>query len=519
LLFSSSIFLFLFLPAALLGYQILSRFGRTAMLSWLSLISMFFYAYWNPLYLILLLVSIAMNHLFSLRLGENRSERLRGLWLSLAIVANLLLLIYFKYLFPLLNFFHAHGLIRRGFADVVLPLGISFFTFTQIAYLIDLRQGIARQQGILSYSVFVTFFPHLIAGPIIHPRELMPQLDEGRIRGLSVDDVALGMTWFVMGLAKKVLIADRIAPLADLLFAHPTAAGLATSWLGALAYAMQLYFDFSGYSDMALALAKMFSIDFPINFDSPFKAHGIIEFWQRWHMTLSRYLNEYLYTPTLRFMTSRRLSQGKKVTRKAAATPSGFFDMVFVPTMWTMGIAGIWHGAAPQFFLFGLLQGIYLVINHGWRYLTPKGSRFHDILPAPLLTVITFVAFLISLVFFRAANLQESFYILGGMFGFHGIGPTFLSNANLADLPTTAFFLRSLKGCVISLTVCFFIVWGLPNTQEILGQLPKEAKRFPSVLPHLRWRPNAAWSLGLAGVLCVVILMLDASTRFLYFQF
>jgi alginate O-acetyltransferase complex protein AlgI len=519
LLFSSSIFLCLYLPAALLGYQLLSRFGRMAMLSWLALISIFFYGYWNPPYLILLLGSTFMNYLFSTRLGEGKPERSRSNWLVAAITANLLLLMYFKYLFPLLNFFHAHAMISHGFADVVLPLGISFFTFTQIAYLIDLRQDIARQQGILGYSVFVTFFPHLIAGPIIHPRELMPQLDEGRIHGLRSDDMALGMSWFVMGLGKKVIIADRIAPLADMLFAHPRSAGLGTSWLGALAYAMQLYFDFSGYSDMAVGLARMFSIEFPLNFESPFKSHGIIEFWQRWHMTLSRYLNEYLYTPALRWINGRRMDRGKKVSRKAAATVDGFFEMVFLPTMWTMGIAGIWHGAGPQFFIFGLLQGVYLVINHAWRYGTPRGSRFHDVVPAPFLIVLTFVSFLVSLVFFRAGNVHEAVYILGSMFGAHGVGPSFASNPQVADLPTIAFFLKSVKGCVASLAACFFIVWALPNTQEILNQMPKDHIRHPSLLPWLSWRPNLLWSLGLTGLLCMCILMLDAGTRFLYFQF
>ena len=519
MLFSSNVFIFFFLPVALIGYQLLSRFGRTPMLLWLSAISLFFYGYWNPPYLVLLLASIAMNFGFSFGVGpQQTSEKARSNWLVTGIVSNILLLMYFKYLFPLLNFLHIHGALPHSFADTVLPLGISFFTFTQIAYLIDLRQGIAVQQGIVPYSVFVTFFPHLIAGPIIHPRELMPQLDEGRIHGLRSDDVTLGITWFVMGLAKKVLIADRIAPIADVLFAHPHAAGFSLSWIGALAYAMQLYFDFSGYSDMALALAKMFSIDFPINFDSPYKAHGIIEFWQKWHMTLSRYLNEYLYTPTLRYMNGRRMDAGKKVTRKASATPSGFFDMIFVPTMWTMGIAGIWHGAGPNFFIFGVLQGVYLVINNAWRIFTPKGTPLHQKVPAPFLIVLTFVCFLISLVFFRSATFHDATYILGTMFHLHG-GPTFAADPYLADLPSIAFYLKTAKGSIAALAVCFFIVWSLPNTQEILDQLPKDYLRMPSILPNLRWRPTMVWSLGLSALLCIVILMLDASTRFLYFQF
>ena len=520
LIFSSNIFIYMFLPVALIGYQIVSRFGRTAMLSWLTLTSLFFYGYWNPPYLLLLLGSMLMNFGFSRKLSENNPEKTRSTWLTIGIVANILLLVYFKYLFPILNFFSAHRLSHHQFADVILPLGISFFTFTQIAYLIDLRQDIAKLQGIVPYSVFVTLFPHLIAGPIIHPRELMPQLDEGRMKGLQADNVALGLTWFVMGLAKKVLIADRIAPLADTLYNHPaSAAGFSLTWLGALAYAMQLYFDFSGYSDMALALARMFNIRFPFNFNSPFKAQGVIEFWTRWHMTLSRYLNEYLYTPTLRWMSSRRMDRGLKANMKAAATPSGFFDMVFIPSVWTMGIAGIWHGAGLQFLAFGLLHGLYLTINHAWRFLTPRGSRFHAKVPAPFLVVLNFLAVLAGLVFFRASSTREALYILGTMLGFHGKGPSFESNPFVDQMPTIAFFLKHPKGCVLALAVCFFIVWGMPNTQEILEQLPKDHVRMPSLLPRLNWRPTAIWSLGLTAIFCLSVLMLDGGAKFLYFQF
>ena len=248
-------------------------------------------------------------------------------------------------LFPLLNFFNRHGLVHHGFPDAFLPLGISFFTFTQISYLIDLRQGIADRQGLISYTVFVTFFPHLIAGPMINAREIMPQLETLSPGGLRSDDMALGLSWFILGLGKKILIADRLAPLADALYAHPASFGLTSTWLGVICYAMQIYFDFSGYSDMALGIARMFSIRFPINFNSPYKAPSIIEFWQRWHMTLSRYLNEYLYTPILRVVNSRRMDAGKKVSHKAQVTLGGFSQMVFFPTMVTMFITGIWHGA------------------------------------------------------------------------------------------------------------------------------------------------------------------------------
>ncbi len=519
MLFSSSIFIFLFLPASLIGYQVLSRFGRPALLGWLTVTSLFFYGFWNPVYLILLLGSMVMNFVFSHRIGEGTDEASQSRWLTTAIIANLLLLVYYKYLFPVLNFLHVHGPLPHGFSDVVLPLGISFFTFTQIAYLIDLRQGIAKRQGLLPYSVFVTFFPHLIAGPIIHPRELMPQLDEGRIGPLRLNDVALGASWFIMGLGKKVLIADRIAPLADVLYAHPHDAGLSTAWLGSLCYAMQLYFDFSGYSDMAVALARMFSLEFPINFNSPYKSAGVIDFWQRWHMTLSRYLNEYLYTPMLTWVSGKRLDAGKKASRKAAATPEGFLHMVAFPTMTTMFIAGVWHGAGLQFLVFGLLHGFYLCVNNAWRLLTPKGHRWHAVVPVPAMVLLTFLSVLVGQVYFRADSVHDATYVLGTMIGLHGLGNGFSAFPYLGEIPTISSFLHSPLLTVAALAGCFFIVWALPNTQEILGQLPSGHTRLPGLLSRLNWNPTAVWSLGLAVIFCMVILLLDASTRFLYFQF
>jgi alginate O-acetyltransferase complex protein AlgI len=518
MLFSSNYFIFFFLPASLIGYQLVSRFGRTASLAWLTLISLFFYGWWNPAYLILLLSSIVLNFLFSHFLGPNRSEAARSRWLAAAITANLLLLGWFKYLFPLLNFFHRHGLIRHGFADVLLPLGISFFTFTQIAYLIDLRQGIAKQQGLLPYSVFVTFFPHLIAGPIIHPREIMPQL-ESRLGRLRSDDMALGLSWFIMGLGKKVLIADRIAPLADVLYASPAQFGLVATWLGALCYAMQLYFDFSGYSDMALGLARMFSIEFPLNFDSPYKAASIIEFWQRWHMTLTRYIGEYLYTPILRSVNSRRMDAGKKVSRKAQATVEGFISMVAFPLMVSMFVVGVWHGAGIQFLIFGVLHGFYLVINHAWRLLTPKGHTLHARLPILVSVLITFSGVLAGEVFFRANGVHDACYVLETMIGVHGLGPSLDGNSLLSQIPSTSVFLTQTTTAIAAVAVCLLIVWGMPNTQEILGQLSRDTVRLPSLLPRLSWRPTALWSLSLMILFCISILMLDAGTRFLYFQF
>ena len=520
MLFSSGTFIFLFLPISLIGYQLLSYLGRRALLGWLAATSLFFYGFWNPRYLLLLAASILINFLFSIAVGrESSSEGTRGRWLFGAVAANLLLLGWFKYLFPLLGFFHYYGLLSSDYGEILLPLGISFFTFTQIAYLIDVKQGVAKRQGLLTYSVFVTFFPHLIAGPIIHPREIMPQLEEGRLRGLRVDDVALGLSWFVMGLAKKVLIADRVAPLAGALYTHPQSFGMVATWLGALCYVMQLYFDFSGYSDMALGLARMFSIEFPFNFNSPYKSSSVIVFWTRWHMTLSRYLAEYLYTPLLRAVNSRRMDQGKKVSRKAQTTPEGFLWMVFYPLMTTMFLAGVWHGAGLQFLAFGVFHGSLLVINHAWRLFTPKGHPLHAKLPTPAAVLLTFAGVVVSLVFFRAQSVSDAFYVLGTMAGLHGAGSAFVGNPLIRAIPTMSWFLHSPVSASVAVSLCFFVVWAMPNTQEILGQKPHDEVRLPSVMPNFEWKPSAVWSVALTILFCASILLLDANAQFLYFQF
>jgi D-alanyl-lipoteichoic acid acyltransferase DltB (MBOAT superfamily) len=335
MLFSSNVFIFFFVPVALIGYQLLGRFGRRAVFGWLSLVSLFFYGYWNPKYLFLLGGSILLNFVASRVIARVASERSKTIALVTAITANIALLFWFKYLFPLLHFFHSAGWLSRDYGSVILPLGISFFTFTQISYLVDLAQGQAERQDLLSYLLFVTFFPHLIAGPILHHKEMMPQFAENQFAestspthlrrfSLNPDDVALGLTWFLMGLAKKVLIADKLAPTADLAFQHAGSLSATSAWTGLIVYSMQIYFDFSGYSDMALGLARIFSIRFPLNFDSPYKATSVTEYWQRWHMTLTRYITLYLYNPLLLAVQRRRLAAGRKISRKALTTVGGF---------------------------------------------------------------------------------------------------------------------------------------------------------------------------------------------------
>jgi D-alanyl-lipoteichoic acid acyltransferase DltB (MBOAT superfamily) len=515
MLFSSNVFIFLFLPVALLGYHLLARFGRVALFGWLSLTSLFFYGYWNPKYLFLLVGSIALNFAASRAIVAASSDRGKSAWLAIAVTANLALLGWFKYLFPLLDFFHGTGWLARDYGHVLLPLGISFFTFTQIAYLIDLKQEMAEAQDLLSYVLFVTFFPHLIAGPIIHHSEMMPQFAAQRHSGLRADDMAVGTTWFLLGLGKKVLIADRFGPIADSFYYGPHAFGTMATWVGVLSYAIQLYYDFSGYSDMALGLARMFSLTFPVNFNSPYKATNIIDFWQRWHMTLTRYLNLYLYNPLALAMSRRRIKSGKKASKKAQKTLEGFLQLIALPLVTTMFLAGIWHGAGLQFILFGLAHAFYLAVNHAWRTFVAEDSPWQKLLPAPVGVLLTFSCVLVGQVFFRASSASSAFYVLGTLVGLHHGGGL----DAFQGLHSSSRFANHGPQAALYIAIAFAIFWALPNTQEILGQV-EETERNPSVAGGwLRWQPNLLWALVLILLTAVTMPFINASTSFLYFQF
>jgi alginate O-acetyltransferase complex protein AlgI len=515
MLFSSNVFLFLFLPVVLIVYQLLARFGRIAVFSWLSLASLFFYGYWNPKYLFLLLGSIALNFIASRGIVAAQSDRAKSLWLTAAITANLALLGWFKYLFPLLAFGHTIGWVQRDFGRVILPLGISFFTFTQIAYLIDLRQEMAEPQGLLSYVLFVTFFPHLIAGPIIHHSEMMPQFSTQRHTSLRADDMAVGTTWFLMGLGKKVLIADRFGPVADMLYWQPQRFGTAATWVGVLCYAMQLYFDFSGYSDMALGLARMFSLTFPVNFNSPYKAANIIDFWQRWHMTLTRYLNLYLYNPLALHMSRRRIARGRKASKKAQKTIEGFSQLIALPMFTTMFLAGVWHGAGLQFIVFGLAHAVYLTINHAWRTFVAEDSPWQKLLPTPVAVLLTFACVVVGQIFFRAASVPSALYVMGSMLGLHGGGGLIA----YTGLGTGSRFALTAGEAAAHIAAGFAIVWALPNTQEILGQVEEDARTPSPGSRWLRWQPTIVWAVAIIALTAVILPRIDESVSFLYFQF
>ncbi len=506
MLFSDPLFVFIFLPISIAGFAFFGRFGRNTAIGFLAFVSLFFYAQWCFTISAwgtfqVLIWSILFNYGVARAIAASAKRvRRQSAILIGGITCNLLMLGYFKYLTSTLNYAHSLGLTQTEWPAILLPLGISFFTFTQIAYLVDLKQGVAKRESLLSYFLFVTYFPHLIAGPILHHKEIMPQFREERRYGLDANDVAVGLTWFAMGMFKKVMIADRIAPYANVLFMFPRQAAW-NSWSGALMYAMQLYFDFSGYSDMAVGLARIFSIRFPLNFDSPYKSQSVIEYWQRWHMTLTRYIMAYLYSPFLFWISARRQAKGKKVSKKAQATLEGFASMIAGPTFFTMFLAGVWHGAGAHFFAFGLLHGLYITGIHAWRTALSPTNRLRQFVNGPVAVLITFAAVLAGDIMFRSAGLHDTFTIYKGMLGFHGKGVMW---------PAWEFLV---------LALLFAIVWLMPNTQEIFGEEQRDDDPNWSLIHVSRWRPSTAWWLVTSAIFLISMAFSTRGSTFLYFQF
>jgi D-alanyl-lipoteichoic acid acyltransferase DltB (MBOAT superfamily) len=478
-LFNSHVFLFAFLPAVLVGAFALRRFGRPeAVPFWLLAASLFFYAHWDPRLLLLLLGSIGFNWALARAVASPEAPlRQRRLLLGLGVGANLLLLAQCKYA----RFFT--GVLNDSTGSdlplpaVILPLAISFYTFQQIAFLVDSFRGETGRPRLRDYALFVSFFPQLIAGPIVTHRELLSQLTR-RDLGPTAARLAPGLTLFLAGLVKKVLIADTLAPLADPIFdaAAGEAVAVADAWGAALAYTFQLYFDFSGYSDMAIGLGLMFGISLPLNFDSPYKAESVIDFWRRWHMTLSRFLRNYLYFP---LGGSRRGASRRRVNLLA-----------------TMLLGGLWHGAGWNFVLWGGLHGLYLILNHGWRSL--RGAREN---PTPLGRAAarggTFLAVLVAWVLFRAETPEAAFGMLAGMAGLAGAtAPATLGADTWAGL-----------------LALLAAVWLLPNSQQWLAL---EGGAAPG---RLAWRPSPGWAVVLGTGALLAVLGLVESAEFIYFRF
>jgi D-alanyl-lipoteichoic acid acyltransferase DltB (MBOAT superfamily) len=505
-LFNSTVFLFGFLPITLAGFFIVARLlGANAAKAWLASSSLFFYGWWNPIYLPLLIGSMAVNYgigsyLQSARVRhwvagrtslwprDSDSMKVRRQVLIAGLVFNLGLIAYFKYTDFFIDTVNEVAGSHLPLFHIVLPLGISFFTFQKIAYLVDSYQGKQGRPSFLDYALFVGFFPQLIAGPIVHPTEVLPQFERKDIYRFWLARFMAALSVFLLGLAKKVLLADTFGGYADIVFsgaangAHLT---LFEAWAGALAYTLQLYFDFSGYSDMAIGLGRMFGIELPLNFNSPYKSRSISEFWRRWHMTLSRFLRDYVYIP----LGGNR----KGETRR------------YVNLMATMLLGGLWHGAAWTFVIWGGLHGAMLVVNHLWNRLRmPKLGIFGGALV--MLGVIA------GWVLFRAAHFDAAMLVYEGMLGANGAALPAQIVGIVPGLDTVVQAVgrlaylgdRTVMGAVevfAMLVLGFALVWFTPNVHQM-------SERTRLVLAGL-----------LLPLLIQRVLFAGAASPFLYFQF
>ena len=512
MLFNSYIFLFAFLPITLLVFFLIGGRGHHRVaISWLVLASLFFYAWWNPAYLGLMLFSILFNYAIGITLSQRNegSGSMRKVMLVVGIGANLALLGYYKYA----NFFldTIGDLFGNSFNlhEIILPLAISFFTFQQIAYLVDAYRGLTREYNFLHYCLFVTFFPQLIAGPIVHHKEMLPQFARESTYRFSHRNLAIGLTIFFIGLFKKVAIADTFALYATPVFSAADSGlqiGFFQAWEGALAYTFQLYFDFSGYSDMAIGLARMFGIRLPLNFNAPYQALNIVDFWRRWHITLSRFLRDYLYFP----LGGNRKG---KVRR-------------YLNLLTTMLLGGLWHGAGWTFVIWGGLHGVYLIINHMWnRIWTRPIQKWWS---RAIARSITLLAVIVGWVFFRAETFEGAKVMLTSMVNLpnnlHGrIGPLEewlgLLGFGFSGGYLTEEYITKILWAMLWLAIVLY--W--PTTQQLMSKwrpaLNYQADARGLLAARLRWAPTLTWGLVISLMAGYSILHLGSVSEFLYFQF
>ncbi|WP_198164568.1 MBOAT family O-acyltransferase [Rhodoplanes sp. Z2-YC6860] len=466
--------------------------------------SLFFYGWWNVAYVPLLGLSIAFNYAIGRAIAAAPRGPRRDLILGTGIVIDLAVLGYFKYAEFFVGVANSVGAIDWTIGHVVLPLGISFFTFTQITYLVDARNDQVDSFNPVHYAVFVTYFPHLIAGPLLHHREMITQFEDRSNYRPRYDAIAAGLTMFAIGLFKKVMIADDVAAFAAPVFAAP-AAGLPVTfieaWCGALAYTLQLYFDFSGYCDMAIGVSLLFGVKLPINFNSPYKSLNVIDFWRRWHMTLSRFLRDYLYIP----LGGNRHG----VTRR------------YINLAVTMLLGGLWHGAGWTFIIWGGLHGLYLVVNHGWQTLRGRialNSRM-PLITGALAWAITFVAVVVAWVFFRAPDMRSALAILTAMSGAHGIvlpsewanavQPLVAHGGGFFQLETLTNYSGRIE--VLWLAGLLMMTVAMPNSQQIV--IERQG------IFSLHWRPSPVSAVAVLTMFWLALLEINRASEFLYFDF
>ncbi|MGI9436521.1 MAG: MBOAT family O-acyltransferase [Geminicoccaceae bacterium] len=529
MLFNSYEFILVFLPLTLfLFFTTGRRWGRDASVVVLVLASLSFYGWWNPVFLLLILASVGFNFTVGRMLSQQGvlGPGQRKAALLLGIGANLGAIAYFKYANFLVDSLNHTAGSNIELGSIILPLAISFFTFQQIAYLVDAYRGRTPVYGLIDYALFVTFFPQLIAGPIVHHAEMLPQfMRRDRLRPLAAN-MAVGITIFTIGLFKKAVLADGIATSATPVFDAADSGEILTffeAWGGALAYSLQLYFDFSGYSDMAIGAARLFGIMLPLNFYSPYKAVNITEFWRRWHITLSRFLRDYLYIP----LGGNRCGSGRRCAN----------------LMITMLLGGLWHGAGWTFVIWGGLHGLYLVVHQFWvsvrQHVNVVGWK-----PSPggkvIAWAITYLAVVVGWVFFRAADFEAAVAVLQGMAGLNGIAIPNAIFARLDPLARDVLIQLGVDSYIgggaqfvrtyiwIALLLCLSLT--APNTGQIMGRFEPASDSYDAdpnqvIEPFgdrkkwLVWQPGFGAAIPVAAASVLAFLALSSVSEFLYFQF
>jgi alginate O-acetyltransferase complex protein AlgI len=502
MVFASHSFL-AFLLILILAYWAFARLDERLGKPMLILASFVFYGFWIPAYLILLVTSILFNHAIARSVLAGPTRSLRRMLTALGITLNLALISFYKYAAFLVESFNWTLQTQFEVPDIILPIGISFFTFQQISLLVDAHKGRVAQLGFLDHVLFISFFPQLIAGPIVRQHDMLPQLAARRDWRLRADYVAIGIALFAFGLFKKTVLMDPFVPYLDLVYqaaADGNAVGFVDGWVAGIGYGFQVYFDFSAYSDMAIGLGFMFGLRLPINFFSPYKADSIRVFWRRWHISLSRFLRDYLFVP---LGGSRR-----GMTRTIAAL------------LITMALGGLWHGAGWNFVIWGLLHGGYLSINHLWSATLSKwfpkliawvsATRWLRLLLRALSILLTFLAVSFAWVFFRAPDYDAAIRLATAMLGFsswHEVTPL-------------------TRGIVPGFPVYLLIVWFLPNTMELFqsskAALHVEEYRDDKARPLPKWITfglSVPWAFTTAAVFICAWFALSNLSPFIYFQF
>jgi alginate O-acetyltransferase complex protein AlgI len=477
LIFNSYEFIFGFLPIVLTVYYFIKKSNNHSFISWwLICASLFFYGFWNEYYLLLITLSIFINYLLGTTLIRlNGSISLRKMILSAGILFNVLLLGYYKYYDFFIGIFNQLFSTTLPILDIALPLAISFFTFQQIAYLVDSYRGETREYSFREYILFVLFFPQLIAGPIVHHKEMIPQF-RNNTTGINFENISKGIHIFSIGLFKKVILADTFSTWASAGFSNSSDLSFAESWITSLAYTLQLYFDFSGYTDMAIGAALLFNIHLPVNFLSPYKSVDIQDFWRRWHITLSRFFTHYLYIP----LGGSRISTMR--------TYMNIFIIFFV--------SGIWHGAGWTFIVWGVMHGVASMINRFWK-------GFGRPLPRWIAWFVTFQFVNAAWVFFRAESIQDAVSILKTMFIIPNLSTLSISWDALFTLPIITLAGSSLWKLALFLIGGMFLVLFTKNSIERIEKM------------------NLSWKLAFftAFLLIVSILNMTSVSEFLYFNF